>query len=57
MKACECSVVSDSLTPWTVACQIPLSLGFCWQKYRSGLPFPPPGDLLDPRIKPMSSAL
>jgi len=29
-------------------------MGFSWQKYWSGLPFPPPGDILDPRIKPES---
>ena len=32
-------------TPWTVACQAPLSMGFCRQEYWSGLPFPPPGNL------------
>ena len=32
-------------TPWTVACQAPLSLGFSRQEYWSGLPFPSPGDL------------
>ena len=41
-------------TPWTVACQVPLSLGFSRQEYWSGLPFPPSGDLLDPGIKPKS---
>ena len=44
-------------TPWTVAHQAPLSMGFSWQEYWSGLPFPPPGDLPDPRIKPRSLAL
>ena len=34
-------------TPWTVACQSPLSLGFSWQEYWSGLPCPSPGDLPD----------
>ena len=48
------SVVSDSATPWTVACQAPLSMGFPRQKYWSGLPCPPPGDLPDPRIEPVS---
>ena len=42
------------VTPWTVACQAPLSMGFFRQEFWSGLPFPPPGDLLHPRIKPMS---
>ena len=44
-------------TPWTVACQTPLSMGFPRQVYQSGLPFPSPGDLSDPEIKPMSPAL
>ena len=44
-------------TPWTVACQAPLSMGFSRQEYWSGLPFPPPGDPLDPGIEPMSLAL
>ena len=41
-------------TPWTVACQLPLSMGFSRQEYWSGLPCPPPGDLPDRGIKPMS---
>ena len=44
-------------TPWTVARQAPLSMGFPRQEYWSGLPFPSPGDLPDPGIKPQSSAL
>ena len=36
------------VTPWTVACQAPLSMGFSRQEYWSGLPFPPPEDLPDP---------
>ena len=44
-------------TPWTVACQAPLSMGFSRQEYWSGLPFPSPGDLPDPGIKPGSPAL
>ena len=36
---------------WTVARQAPLSLGLSRQEYWSGLPFPPPGDLLDPGIE------
>ena len=44
-------------TPWTVACQAPLSMGFSRQEYWSGLPFPSPGDLLIPGIEPESSAL
>ena len=42
------------MTVWTVASQVPLSMGFSRQEYWSGLPFPPPGDLPDPGIKPMS---
>ena len=42
--------------PQTVSHQGPLSIGFCWQGYWSGLPFPPPGDLPDPGIKLMSPA-
>ena len=40
-----------SCIPWTVAHQAPLSMGFPRQEYWSGLPFPSPGDLPDPRIK------
>ena len=43
--------MSDSATPWTVAHQAPLSMGFPRQEYWSGLPFPSPGDLPDPEIK------
>ena len=45
------------MTPWTVACQAPLSVEFSRQEYWSGLPFPTPGDLPDPRIEPGSSVL
>ena len=41
-------------TLWTVACEAPLSVGFSRQEYWSELPCPPPGDLLDPGIQPMS---
>ena len=51
---CICSVMSSSATPWTAACQGPLSLEFSRQEYWSGLPFPPPGDLPDPGIEPTS---
>ena len=40
--------------PRTVACQVPLSTGFTRQEYWSGLPGPPPGDLLDPWIEALS---
>ena len=50
--------MSDSLqTPWTVAHQAPLSMGFSRQEYWTGLPFPSPGDLSDPGIKPRSPTL
>ena len=48
------------VTPWTVACQAPLSMAFSREEYWSGLPCPPPGDLPNPRIEPtclMSPAL
>ena len=51
------SIVSDSLRPWTAACQAPLSIGFSRQEYWSGLPFPSPGDLPNPGIKARSPAL
>ena len=44
-------------TPWTIAHQAPLSMGFSRQEYWSGLPFPSPGDLANPGIKPGSPAL
>ena len=48
-------VVSDSFaTPWTVALQAPLSMGFLRQGYWSGLPFPIPRDLPDPGIELVS---
>ena len=45
------------VTPWTVACQAPLSMGFSWQEYWSGLPFPSLGDLSDPGVEPGAPAL
>ena len=44
-------------TPWTVARQAPLSMGFPRQEYWSGLSCPPPGDLPNPGIEPLSPAL
>ena len=41
-------------TPWTIACRSPLCMGFSRQEYWSGLPWPPPGALLDPGIEPAS---
>ena len=43
-------------TPWTIARQAPLSMGFSRQEYWSGLPFPSPWDLPDPGIEPESPA-
>ena len=43
-------------TPWTVAHQAPLSMGFSRQEHWSGLPLPSPWDLPDPGIKPTSPA-
>ena len=52
------SVVSDSFaTPWTVAHQTPLSMGFSRQEYWNGLLCPTPGDLPDPGIIPWFAAL
>ena len=51
-------VISDSFaTPWTVAFQAPLSKGFFWEEYWTGLPFPSPDDLPDPGTEPASPAL
>ena len=44
-------------TPWTVGHQAPPSMGFSRQESWSGLPFPPPGDLPNPRILPMPLGL
>jgi len=49
--------VSDSCDRMDVACQAPLFMAFPRQEYWSGLPFPSPGDLLNPGIEPGSSAL
>ena len=51
------SVVPDSATPWTVACEAPLSMKFFSQEYWNGLPFPSPGDLPNPGMKPGFPAL
>ena len=51
------SRVQFFVTPWAVAYQAPLSMGFSRQEYWSALPFPSPGDLLDPGIKPRSPTL
>ena len=54
MCVCACSVMSDSVTLWTVAHQAALSMQSSRQEYRSGLPFPVPGDIPDIGIKLMS---
>ena len=46
-----------SVAPWTVARQGPLTMEFPRQEYWSAVPFPSPGDLLDPGIEPGSPAL
>ena len=52
---CVCAQSYPTLgTLWTIARQAPLSMGFSRQEYWSGLPFPSPGDLPDPRIEPES---
>ena len=48
------SCVRLFVTLWIIACQSPLSMGFSREKYWSGLPCPPPGDLPDPGIEPVS---
>ena len=45
------------VTSWTVARQVPLSMGCPRQEYWGGLPFPSPGELPDPGIKPISPTL
>ena len=64
MCVCVCVCVCVQLlnhnrlcTPWTVACQAPLSVGFPRQEYWSGLSCPTPGDLPNPGIEPTSPAL
>ena len=57
MKVKSLSRVRLFATPWTVVYQASPSMGFSRQKYWSGLPFPFPGDLPNPGIKPGSPAL
>ena len=57
---CKCSPLSRVqvfVTPWSVAHQASLSMGFSRQEHWSGLPFPSPGYLPDPDIEPRSPAL
>ena len=53
---CVLSQVQLFMTPWTVAHQAPLFMGFLKQEYWSGLSITPPGDLPNPGVKPMSLA-
>ena len=57
VKGKSLSRVRLFVTPWTVAHQAVLSMGFSRQEYWSGLPFPSPGHLPDPGIKPKSPTL
>ena len=54
---CRFSCVQLFVTPWTVAHQAPLSMGLSREEDWSELPFPSPGDLPDPGIKPRCPAL
>ena len=54
---CVHSVESDTVSPWTIALQAPLSMGFSRQEYWSGLLFPSPGDLPDIGIELESTTL
>ena len=56
IHVCSLSRVQLFATPWSVARQAPVSMGFPRQVCWSGLPFPPPGDLPNPGIEPMSLA-
>ena len=51
---CVCSVISDSVTPGTIAWKFPLSMWFPRQERWHGLPFPSPEDLPDPGMEPVS---
>ena len=57
MHAYLLSCVQLFATPWTIAHQALLSMGFSRQEYWSGLPCPPPGDLPNVGIEPRSPAL
>ena len=56
-NACSVTLSCLTVTPWTVAHQAPLSMGFLRQEYWSRLPVPPSGSLLDPGIELESPAL
>ena len=54
MTQCMCSIVSDSVTPWTIAHQAPLSMGILQARILEWVARPTPGDLPGPGIKPTS---
>ena len=56
LRAQSLSCIQLLVTPWTVPCHAPLSMGFSRQEYWDSCPFPPSGDLPDPGIKPASLA-
>ena len=64
IETLSCMCMLNHFTPvqlfgtlWTIARQAPLSMGFSRQEYWNGLPCPPPGDLLNPRIERVSLEL
>ena len=57
VKVKSLSCVRLFATPWTVAYQAPLSMGYSRQEYWNGFPFPSPGDLPNPGIEPRSATL
>ena len=59
IPVCACSVARSGVTasPWTTACQTPLSMEFFRQEYCSGLSFPPPRALPNSGIEPAAPAL
>ena len=57
MRAHLLQLCPTHVTPWTIALQAPLSMGFPRQEYWSGLPCPPPGDPLHPGVQPAGDGL
>ena len=53
---CVCACTQSCLTSWTLARQVPLSMGFSRQEYWSGLPLPPAGNFPNPETEPVSLA-
>ena len=54
LDVCMAQLCPTLRSPWTIACQAPLSMKFSRQEYWSGLPFPIPGDIPNPGIEPAS---